>query len=58
MTLAERRAMFPAKTITWDAGHTVDGDNSAPLLPEHSDCNRSAGVVSRHIERSGKGRWW
>ena len=58
-TLAEEQARQPGKTVTWHAGHTVDGDNTAPLLPEHSTCNTSAGAIAGHAARTTKGnRWW
>lgn len=58
-TLAEEQARMPWKRITWHAGHTVDGDNSAPLLPEHSTCNTSAGASAGNTARTTKGgRWW
>lgn len=59
LTLAEEQGRNPTKTIIWHAGHTVDADNSAPLLPEHSSCNTSAGATAMHLARTGGGnRWW
>jgi hypothetical protein len=58
-TLAEEQARQPGKPVTWHAGHTVDGDNLAALLPEHSTCNQSAGATAGNLSRSTKGnRWW
>jgi len=58
-TLAEEQARQPGKPVTWHAGHTVDGDNAAPLLPEHSTCNTSAGATAGNLSRLTKGnRWW
>jgi hypothetical protein len=58
-TLAEEQARQPGKPVSWHAGHTVDGDNTAPLLPEHSTCNTSAGATAGNLSRLTKGnRWW
>lgn len=58
-TLAEEQARHPGKPVTWHAGHTVDGDRLAALLPEHSTCNQSAGATAGNLSRSTKGnRWW
>lgn len=58
-TLAEEQARQPSKPVSWHAGHTIDGDNTAPLLPEHSTCNTSAGATAGNLSRLTKGnRWW
>lgn len=36
---------------SWDTGHTVDGNNSAPLVPECSPCNRSRGAAAGNRRR-------
>jgi hypothetical protein len=38
----------------WQAGHTIDGDNRAPLAPEHRLCNATAGAVMRNRKRRGQ----
>lgn len=56
LTLAEVRAKFPKRRVTWDAGHTIDGDRFCPLLAECSPCNRAAGeLLSRTRRRSSGG---
>lgn len=55
LTLAEARAMEPLRGITWDAGHTVDGDNYSPLRAEHSSCNRSRGATAGNQRRATSG---
>lgn len=56
LTLEERRRANPGKRIVWDAGHLEDGNYLSPLVPEHSDCNRSAGArlgnAKRRLPRS------
>jgi hypothetical protein len=45
LTLAEIRARTPrSKRVVWQAGHTVDGDNSFPLAAECNVCNEAAGA--------------
>ena len=57
-TLAEVQAVEPK--VVWHAGHTVDGNSSHPLAPEHSTCNLSAGgkagVKKRDLNPSR--RWY
>ena len=43
LTLAEAQAKSE-KRIIWHAGHVIDGNSAAPLLPEHSSCNTAAGA--------------
>jgi hypothetical protein len=38
----------------WQAGHTVDGDNRAPLIAEWSTCNLSAGGRLGNQRRWGR----
>jgi hypothetical protein len=58
-TLAEEQRLVPWKRVAWHAGHTVDGDNSAPLMPEHSTCNQRAGAMAGNLARNPKvARWW
>ncbi len=40
----------------WEAGHTVDGDSSCPLLPECSACNRPAGAAAGNARRRRRRR--
>lgn len=35
----------------WTAGHTRDGDNTSPILPEHRSCNSSAGAQAAAARR-------
>jgi hypothetical protein len=59
LTLAEARRRWPDKDVIWHAGHVVDGDSTAPLLPEHSNCNIYAGAVAGNLAKNAKrGRWW
>lgn len=60
LTLNDEQARWPHKVVSWHAGHTVDGDNSAPLLPEHSTCNQRAGAMLgwQASRKDGSGRWW
>ena len=51
LTLEERRVTHPAET--WDAGHVVPGQVNGELVPEHSSCNRSAGVKAMLARYSG-----
>lgn len=55
LTLAEAEAAEPGRRITWDAGHTIDADRYAPLLAEHSSCNRSAGAALGNQRRTTSG---
>ena len=55
LTMAEAKAAEPGRRITWDAGHTVDGDRYAPLLAEHSSCNRSRGAAVGNQRRTTSG---
>lgn len=36
----------------WTAGHTIDGDSSAPLAPEVDTCNFAAGARLRNTGRT------
>ena len=56
LTLAEARAQNPGRRIVWHAGHTVDGDKYAPLLPELSHVNQSSGQA-RARSSGGTGRF-
>ena len=56
LTLAEARAQFPGRRIVWQAGHTIDGDSFAPLLPELSHINQAAGQA-RGQSSGGTGRF-
>ncbi len=59
LTLAEAVKRWPDRPISWHAGHVVDGDSTAPLLPEHSTCNQRAGASFGNLARNPKGgRWW
>lgn len=59
MTLSEAQRRWHEKTVVWHAGHTVDGDSTAPLLPEHSVCNLYAGAALGNLARNPKRcRWW
>lgn len=51
LTLAEIRGLHPGRRVVWHAGHTVDGSNAAPLMPEHSYCNVVAGNLARRADR-------
>ena len=56
LTLAEARLTQPS--VTWDAGHVVDGLVwPLALVPEHSSCNRSAGATALNVRR-GSGYDW
>lgn len=61
-TLAEAQAKHPTKRVRWTAGHTIDGDSTAPLAPEHSTCNYAAGgqlgAQRRHGTTSAPYRHW
>lgn len=53
LTLAEVRAKFPGRRVSWDAGHTTD-----PLLPlaaECSPCNRADGARRGNALRRAAG---
>ncbi len=56
-TLAQHPPHRDGKPATWTAGHTVDGDSSAPLAPEASTCNYSAGAKAGNARR-GTGYDW
>jgi len=40
----------------WEVGHTVDGDNRAPIAAEWSTCNRAAGAALGHARAFGQYR--
>lgn len=54
-TLAQVRAANPRRRVTWDAGHTIDGDPHCPLLAECSVCNRGAGQALAEQKRRSSG---
>lgn len=54
-TLAQVRTAFPKRRVTWDAGHTIDGDPHCPLLAECSPCNRGAGQALTETKRRSSG---
>ena len=55
LTLDEARRIRPNET--WQAGHLVDGDLSAGLMPEHARCNASAGAKALNAKRSSGYSW-
>jgi hypothetical protein len=58
-TLTEAQRMWPGKRVTWHAGHTVDGNSSLPLAPEHSVCNiRSGGSLGAKQRLMRPSRKW
>lgn len=44
------------RRATWQCGHTVDGDNRAPLALEWSTCNVAAGASLGHRRAFGRFR--
>lgn len=46
------------KPATWHAGHTIDGDNTAPLAPECSPCNTSHGAAAGNRARNRHTEDW
>lgn len=44
LTLEQHQPHHSGKPAKWTAGHVRDGDPLAPLLPEASTCNYSAGA--------------
>ena len=59
LTLAEAQALYPEKSVKWDAGHRDHTDPRAPLAAEHAHCNRSEGQafgVQKRRSSGGTGR--
>lgn len=56
LTLAEHPPHRNGRPAFWTAGHTVDGDNSAPILPEASTCNFSKGATAGNLQRNASRR--
>jgi hypothetical protein len=54
LTLAEHKPHKNGTPAKWTAGHTRDGDPTAPLAPEASTCNFTAGARHGNDLRRGK----
>lgn len=52
LTLEEHAPHRNGKPATWDAGHVLDATPGAPLQPEASTCNRSAGTIKSNQTRA------
>lgn len=51
-TLDEHPPHADGASAVWTAGHTIDGDNASPLMPEASTCNYSAGATAGNRARA------
>lgn len=51
-TLAQHPPHKDGRRPRWQAGHTVDGDSSAPLAAEASTCNLSEGAKAGNVKRA------
>jgi hypothetical protein len=58
LTWAAYAAIHGEAAATWVAGHTVDGDSTAPLAPEHTRCNAKAGQALTMAKREPHSQAW
>lgn len=56
--MAEIKLLNPGRKITWQAGHTKDGDSSHPTLAEHSLCNTRAGQGLKQSNQLAHSKRW